>query len=170
MNQDEASIGYDAYAILHYGIDRSGVHLPIHLTAWGSGQNALYAYLSMPFLLLFGLTPLSVRALSAVMGLIGMLFFYLIMKAAVYYKNGMHSRHVFYSYQSVAYHDVEMGSGIQFVSNPDFDSCLLYSANLSFPEMDICFYRCTGFVVVCLWYSLFFCSRVCLRDCNSSIV
>lgn len=80
LNQDEASIGYDAYAILHYGIDRSGVHLPIHLTAWGSGQNALYAYLSMPFLLLFGLTPLSVRALSAVMGLIGMLFFYLIMK------------------------------------------------------------------------------------------
>lgn len=80
LNQDEASIGYDAYAILHYGIDRSGVHLPIHLVAWGSGQNALYAYLSMPFLLLFGLTPLSVRALSAVMGLIGMLFFYLIMK------------------------------------------------------------------------------------------
>ncbi|QSF45551.1 glycosyltransferase family 39 protein [Paenibacillus tianjinensis] len=80
LNQDEASIGYDAYAILHYGIDRSGVRLPIHLTAWGSGQNALYAYLSMPFLLLFGLTPLSVRALSAVMGLVGMLFFYLIMK------------------------------------------------------------------------------------------
>lgn len=80
LNQDEASIGYDAYAILHYGIDRNGVHLPIHLIAWGSGQNALYAYLSMPFLLLFGLTPLSVRALSALMGLVGMLFFYLIMK------------------------------------------------------------------------------------------
>ncbi|SEU28919.1 glycosyltransferase family 39 protein [Paenibacillus sp. NFR01] len=80
LNQDEASVGYDAYAILHYGIDRNGVHLPVHLIAWGSGQNALYAYLAMPFLLLFGLTPLSVRALSVVMGLIGMLFFYLIMK------------------------------------------------------------------------------------------
>jgi hypothetical protein len=61
-------------------MDRNGVHLPIHLIAWGSGQNALYAYLSMPFLLLFGLTPLSVRALSLVMGLLGMLFFYLIAK------------------------------------------------------------------------------------------
>ncbi|WP_339253414.1 hypothetical protein [Paenibacillus sp. FSL P2-0136] len=80
LNQDEASIGYDAYAILHYGMDRNGVHLPIHLIAWGSGQNALYAYLSMPFILLFGLTPLSVRALSLIMGLLGMLFFYLIMK------------------------------------------------------------------------------------------
>lgn len=57
LNQDEASIGYDAYSILHYGIDRNGVHLPIHLIAWGSGQNALYAYLSMPFIWLFGLTP-----------------------------------------------------------------------------------------------------------------
>lgn len=80
LNQDEASIGYDAYAILHYGIDRNGVHLPVHLIAWGSGQNALYAYLSIPFLLLFGLTPLSVRALSVFMGLAGMFFFYLIMK------------------------------------------------------------------------------------------
>ncbi|WP_410513409.1 hypothetical protein PaeBR_02820 [Paenibacillus sp. BR2-3] len=54
LNQDEASIGYDAYAILHYGIDRNGIHLPVHLISWGSGQNALYAYLSMPFILLFG--------------------------------------------------------------------------------------------------------------------
>lgn len=78
LNQDEASIGYDAYAILHYGIDRNGVHLPIHLIAWGSGQNVLYAYLSMPFILLFGLTPMSVRAVSLIMGLLGMVVFYLI--------------------------------------------------------------------------------------------
>lgn len=80
LNQDEASIGYDAYAILHYGIDRNGIHLPIHLIAWGSGQNALYAYLSMPFILLFGLTPMSVRAVSLIMGLLGMLVFYLLSK------------------------------------------------------------------------------------------
>ncbi|MRN55581.1 glycosyltransferase family 39 protein [Paenibacillus monticola] len=77
LNQDEASIGYDAYAILHFGMDRNGVHLPIHLIAWGSGQNALYAYLSMPFILLFGLTPMSVRAVSLIMGLVGMVIFYL---------------------------------------------------------------------------------------------
>ena len=81
LNQDEASIGYDAFAILHYGIDRNGVHLPIHLIAWGSGQNALYAYMSMPFILLFGLTHFSVRAASLVMGLLGMIVFYLFSKA-----------------------------------------------------------------------------------------
>ena len=52
LNQDEASVGYDAYAILHYGIDRNGASLPVHLIAWGSGQNALYAYFSMPFIYL----------------------------------------------------------------------------------------------------------------------
>lgn len=80
LNQDEASIGYDAYAILHYGKDRNGIHLPIHLIAWGSGQNALYAYLSMPFILLFGLTPMSVRMVSLLMGLLGMIIFYLLSK------------------------------------------------------------------------------------------
>ncbi|MDQ0111109.1 hypothetical protein J2T15_000525 [Paenibacillus harenae] len=80
FNQDEASIGYDAYAILHYGIDRNGIHLPIHLIAWGSGQNALYAYLSMPFILLFGLNELSVRAVNIVFGLVGMIAFYMIAK------------------------------------------------------------------------------------------
>ncbi|WP_053374516.1 glycosyltransferase family 39 protein [Paenibacillus sp. FJAT-27812] len=78
LNQDEASIGYEAYSILHFGIDRNGVSLPVHLIAWGSGQNALYAYLSMPFIYLFGLTPLSVRMLSILFGLLGTVLFYLI--------------------------------------------------------------------------------------------
>lgn len=76
LNQDEASVGYDAYAILHYGIDRNGVSLPVHLMAWGSGQNALYAYLSMPFIYLFGLNVWSVRAVSMLMGLVGMAAMY----------------------------------------------------------------------------------------------
>lgn len=80
LNQDEASIGYEAYSILHYGIDRNGISLPIHLIAWGSGQNALYAYLSIPFIYLFGLTPLSVRMVSILFGLISMMIFYLIAK------------------------------------------------------------------------------------------
>lgn len=76
LNQDEASVGYDAYAILHYGVDRNGVSLPVHLIAWGSGQNALYAYLSMPFIYLFGLNVWSIRVVSMLMGLIGMAAMY----------------------------------------------------------------------------------------------
>src|SRR5512138_1804117 len=59
LNQDEASIGYESWSLLNYGIDRNGVHWPVHLVSWGSGQNALYAYLAMPFVA-FGLTPLTV--------------------------------------------------------------------------------------------------------------
>lgn len=81
LNQDEASIGYDAFAILHYGMDRNGIHLPIHLIAWGSGQNALYAYFSMPFIMLFGLNPISVRMVSVLMGLLSMVIFYLFSRA-----------------------------------------------------------------------------------------
>lgn len=80
LNQDEASIGYDAYAVLNYGIDRNGVHNPVHFIAWGSGQNALYGYLSMPFIYLFGLTPLSIRGVSILFGIIGLLVFYFLIR------------------------------------------------------------------------------------------
>mgnify|MGYP000858966995 FL=1 len=80
LNQDEASIGYDAWALLHYGIDRNGCHNPVHFISWGSGQNALYAYLSMPFISLFDLNPFSVRILNALLGCLSLVIFYLLVK------------------------------------------------------------------------------------------
>lgn len=80
LNQDEASIGYDAWALLRYGIDRNGFHNPVHLISWGSGQNALYAYLSMPFISLFGLNPFSVRILNALLGYLSLVIFYFLVK------------------------------------------------------------------------------------------
>ncbi len=49
LNQDEASSAYEAFSILNYGIDRNGMSYPVHLIAWGSGQNILYSILLMPF-------------------------------------------------------------------------------------------------------------------------
>ena len=65
FNQDEASAAYDAYSILKTGYDRNGQFLPVHLIAWGSGQNALYSYLSMPFLAVFGLDVWAFRLSKA---------------------------------------------------------------------------------------------------------
>ena len=76
LNQDEASIGYDAWALLHYGIDRNGVSWPVNFIAWGSGQNVLYAYLSMPFIALFDLSVFSVRLTSAFWGVISLWIFW----------------------------------------------------------------------------------------------
>ena len=60
FNQDEASIGYEAWSLIHYGMDRNGFRWPVHFMSWGDGQNVLYAYLSMPFIA-FGLSSFTVR-------------------------------------------------------------------------------------------------------------
>lgn len=80
LNQDEASIGYDAWALLNYGVDRNGSTLPVHLIAWGSGQNVLYAYLSMPFIALFGLNVFSVRAVNLIFSLLTVVAVYFMVK------------------------------------------------------------------------------------------
>ena len=76
LNQDEASAGYDAYAILKYGVDRNGMKYPVHLIAWGSGQNALYSYLCMPFMLALGVNELSVRLPMAIVGCVSLVLLY----------------------------------------------------------------------------------------------
>ncbi|MCI8372144.1 MAG: hypothetical protein HFI75_07080 [Lachnospiraceae bacterium] len=54
LNQDEAFSGYEAYSLLHYGMDSSGYSFPVYLTTWGSGMSALNSYLMIPFMALFG--------------------------------------------------------------------------------------------------------------------
>lgn len=76
FNQDEASAAYDAYSILKTGYDRNGQFLPVHLIAWGSGQNALYSYLSMPFLAVFGLDVWAFRLPMALVGCLSLFAFW----------------------------------------------------------------------------------------------
>ena len=76
LNQDEASIGYDAFSIMHTGCDRNANSLPIHLVSWGSGQNVLYAYLSIPFIYIFGLNIFSVRIVNALFSCLSLVIFY----------------------------------------------------------------------------------------------
>lgn len=76
LNQDEASIGYDAWALLHSGIDRNGISWPVNFIAWGSGQNVLYGYLSIPFIALFDLSVFSIRFTSAFWGIISLWIFW----------------------------------------------------------------------------------------------
>lgn len=76
LNQDEASAGYDAYALLTEGIDRNGYAFPVHFVAWGSGQNALYSYVAMPFIALFDLSAFSFRLPAAILGSLSVLAIY----------------------------------------------------------------------------------------------
>ncbi|MDR3149266.1 MAG: hypothetical protein LBT88_04535 [Oscillospiraceae bacterium] len=67
-NQDEASAGYEAWAILRFGTDRNGNNYPVLLESWGSGQNALYSYLTIPFVAAFGMNPVAVRIPMIILG------------------------------------------------------------------------------------------------------
>ena len=80
LNVDEASAGYESYSILNYGIDRHGNSFPVHLVAWGSGQNVLYSYLMMPFIKILGLNIFSVRIPMAIIGCISLVLFYKLLK------------------------------------------------------------------------------------------
>lgn len=80
VNSDEASIGYDAWAIANYGIDRNLTWMPAYLIAWGSGQNAGYAYLIMPFIQILGLSVFSVRLPMALVGCVSMWALYTILR------------------------------------------------------------------------------------------
>jgi predicted MFS family arabinose efflux permease len=70
LNQDEASIGVDAFSLYRFGVDRNGISYPVSFISWGSGQNALYAYVLIPFIALGGLTPFVVRLPMLVSGIL----------------------------------------------------------------------------------------------------
>lgn len=76
LNTDEASIGYEAFSIVNFGIDRNGNSYPVFLEAWGSGQNILYMLMIMPFVKLFGLSEFTVRFPMALMGCISLVVMY----------------------------------------------------------------------------------------------
>lgn len=61
LNQDEAYAGYNAWCLLHYGVDSAGYHNPVYMVAWGSGMNVLETYLMMPFVALLGPCTLAFR-------------------------------------------------------------------------------------------------------------
>lgn len=58
---DEVSIGYNAYSIMVTGKDEYGNSFPLLLRAYDDFRPALYVYLTIPFVAVFGLTAVAVR-------------------------------------------------------------------------------------------------------------
>ena len=61
IHVDEMGMGYDAWCLAHFGVDRYLKAYPAYLMNFGGGQSALYAYLCIPFVKWLGLSPLSIR-------------------------------------------------------------------------------------------------------------
>lgn len=71
---DEMGMGYDAWCLANFGIDRYQNSFPVYLINFSGGQSALYAYLCMPFVKLFGFTTWAFRAPIAIFALITVFF------------------------------------------------------------------------------------------------
>ena len=66
---DEASIGYNAWAIAHHGVDEHGARLPLYFQAFGEYKNPVYIYALAPFTWFLPLTAYVVRLPAALFGL-----------------------------------------------------------------------------------------------------
>jgi 4-amino-4-deoxy-L-arabinose transferase-like glycosyltransferase len=78
LNWDEVSWGYNAYSILHTGHDEHGKFLPLSFQAFGDYKQPVYVYLDTLPIALFGLNAFAVRFPSAFMGVLSILFVYLL--------------------------------------------------------------------------------------------
>ena len=82
INLDEAIAGYDAWCLANYGVDQHLYSYPVYLKSWGSGQSALYAYLSAPLIKLFGLSLPMHRLPMAIISSVALFCFYFALKKA----------------------------------------------------------------------------------------
>ncbi len=77
---DEASIGYNAYSISYDAKDEWGKFLPVHFRAFGEFKLPVYIYSTVPFVKLFGLNSLSIRAPAILYSLLSLILVFLIVK------------------------------------------------------------------------------------------
>src|SRR3972149_1530541 len=76
LSDDEAAVGYNAYSILTPGKDEYGKALPLAFRFFGAYTPPLYVYLVVPMIKWFGLNAVSIRILSGVFTLLGVLIVY----------------------------------------------------------------------------------------------
>lgn len=77
---DEAALGYNAYSLMETGKDEFGKNWPILFRSFGDFKAPVYTYLLIPIYKIFGMSVWTTRALSAVMGIIGIWFSFWLIK------------------------------------------------------------------------------------------
>lgn len=78
LNWDEISHGYNAFSVLKTGRDEWGELLPLIFRAYGDYKLPAYIYLTAVSEAIFGLSTFSVRFVSALAGLVTVIFTYLL--------------------------------------------------------------------------------------------
>ena len=81
-HQDESTVAWNAFAILHEGMDSAGHYFPVYMADWGDGHSALYVWLLIPFLALNGghVTPFLGRLPQAIVSIFTLWVVYCLVK------------------------------------------------------------------------------------------
>lgn len=77
LDWDETAHGYNAYSLLKTGRDEYGYKLPLSIRSFDDYKPPLYTYLVVPSVAAFGLNNFAVRFPSAFLGVLAVLFTYL---------------------------------------------------------------------------------------------
>ncbi|NDV79815.1 hypothetical protein [Dysgonomonas sp. 511] len=73
---DETISAYDSWCLANYGVDQHLASYPVYLKSWGTGQSAVYAYLGIPFIKLFGFSIPVYRLPMAIVSCASLVIFY----------------------------------------------------------------------------------------------
>lgn len=77
---DEAALGYNAYSIMETGRDEYGQSFPLILRSFDDYKPAIFVYLAMPAIKIFGLNTFAVRFPAALLGTIAVLLTFFLVK------------------------------------------------------------------------------------------
>lgn len=80
LNWDEVAAGYNAYTIAHWGADEYGKKFPIVFTSFADDKHPVHIYLTAPIVGIFGLSDYSARSGSALVGVLGVIAIYFLVK------------------------------------------------------------------------------------------
>ncbi len=80
FNQDEAIVAYNAFTLLHEGVEPYGHPYPMNLLSWGQGSPVFGAVVMMPSLFLFGSTVFAIRLPYLLLGCLTLPLFYLFLR------------------------------------------------------------------------------------------
>lgn len=84
---DEASLGYNAYSLIKTGKDEYGQNLPLIFKSFGDYKPGFYIYLTLPFVWIGGLSELTVRLPSVLLGSLTPIILYYLVKQLTDDKN-----------------------------------------------------------------------------------
>lgn len=88
---DEAVMGYDAYSILKTGHDHHGDFLPLYFRSYNDYVPGVSIYFTIPTIALFGLNVWAIRLPFALLGVVAVLFSYLLARE-LFYNAGQKAR------------------------------------------------------------------------------